>query len=80
MIVIDSGLSEDEQRKTLKHELSHIILKHYEKDHGIRDDEEEADRYADQMSDEELSYLMTFALSEKRLSGHFDGQYNFIPA
>lgn len=80
MIVIDSGLSDQEQKKTLKHELSHILLKHYEKDHDIQADEDEADRYADQMTDDELNHLLTFAVKIEHLSGHFDSEYRYIPA
>lgn len=79
-VTIDSSQSEEIQRQTLKHELSHIKLGHFESDMDIRAVEAEADLYADQMSDEELSYLMTFCDRRKELSGHYDSELRFIPA
>ena len=90
-ILIDSTQPEEKQAWTLRHELSHLWLGHLDDDEkrtetsqayleNIDEIEAEANHYADQMTDEELSYLMTFAQSVKRLSGHYDQEYHFIPA
>lgn len=88
-VLIDNSQSEEIQRKTLRHELSHIRLGHFDEDRtesdqaylrNIQSIEAEADLYADQMSEEELSYLMTFCDRRKDLSGHFDSELSFIPA
>ena len=89
-VFIDSTQTEEKQDLTLRHELSHLWLGHLDEDKrtetsqayldNIDEIEAEANNYADQMTDEELSYLMTFAQSVKRLSGHYDQEYHFIPA
>ena len=68
IIMINKIKPAEEQIRTIKHELSHILLGHFG-DRRTKDDqtyldnlaeiEEEADRYADQMTDEELAQLMT---------------------
>ena len=73
-ILINNGRSDEEQKRTLKHELSHIILGHLWDDrvHGedlsYLDDnpeiEDEADRYADQMTDETLAELVSGLIGE----------------
>lgn len=81
MIVIDESQSDQIQDYTLKHELSHILLKHDERlEISIDQAEDEADQYADQMTEDELNYLLTFAVKIKHLSGHFDSEYRYIQA
>ena len=73
IVIIDKDLSEDQKDRTLKHELSHIALGHFESNRtescsdylrNIEAIEEETDNYADQMTDEEYSRLMSFQLGE----------------
>ena len=59
-IMIDSTLSEDHRDQTLKHELSHIVLGHFDNDRSIEDCELEADQHADKMTKEEFADLMTY--------------------
>jgi len=73
-ILINTGRTDEEQKRTLKHEFSHIILGHLWDDriHGedlsYLDDnpevEDEADRYADQMTDETLLELKKSMVEE----------------
>lgn len=73
-ILINTVKPEEEQRKYLKHEFSHIILGHLWDDRIKGDDlsylddnpevEDEANRYADQMTDETLSEYMTGLIGE----------------
>lgn len=73
-IIINAGMTENEQKQTLKHELSHIILGHLWDERVNGDDlsylddhpeiEDEADRYADQMTDETLSEFVSGLIGE----------------
>jgi len=61
-VLIDSTLSEAEQKKTLKHELAHIILNHFElDDRDIEEIEAEADAKAAIMTDAEMEALVKMA-------------------
>lgn len=61
-VLIDSLLSEKEQKKTLKHELAHIILNHFElDDRDIEEIEAEADAKAAIMTDAEMEALVKMA-------------------
>lgn len=69
-IVIDSTLDADRRRHALKHELAHIALNHLtDLTETIDDIEKAADDYADQMTDEEFSKLMTYQVGEAVLHG-----------
>ena len=62
-VIIDSTLSEEEQKKTLKHELAHIALGHFQNTgRDMMRLEEEADAKADRMTDTELEALMQWAI------------------
>ena len=64
-IVIDSTLDADRRRHALKHELAHIALNHLtDLTETIDDVEKAADDYADQMTDDEFSELMTYQVGE----------------
>ena len=73
-IMINSGRTEEEQKKILKHEFSHIILGHLWDDRVHGDDlsyhddhpeiEDEANQYADQMTDETLAELVSGLIGE----------------
>ena len=59
IILINSTLPEDQQRRELKHELAHIYLDHYaQHSKPIAAIEEEANAMADTMTDEVLLDLM----------------------
>ncbi len=70
VIMINKIKSADEQTQAVKHELSHILLGHFDNRtkgadmylKNLAEVEDEADRYADQMTDEELAYLMTYRI------------------
>ena len=74
VVFIDSRLSDDQKNRTLKHELSHIVLNHFDIPYpgdGIEFEkgfyrseaqEAEADKYAEQMTEMELSKLMEYAI------------------
>ena len=72
-VLINTLKPEKDQKYFLKHELSHIVLGHTE-DKRITGDasyldkypdiEDDANRYADQMTDEELSELMKYQTGE----------------
>ena len=71
IILIDSLLTDEEKDHTLRHELSHIILNHFEDvpedaDHGFfcrsETQEAEAEEYANSMTDAELESLMQLAV------------------
>lgn len=63
-VLIDSLLSEKEQKKTLKHELAHIALGHFSdtEERGVTELEAEADAKADSMTEEELETLLKWAI------------------
>lgn len=74
-IMINSNRTEAEQIRALKHELSHLVLGHLTDDRtdttdiylkNLDDVEREADDYADQMTDEEFSELMTYQIGAAR--------------
>lgn len=61
-VAIDSAQDEETQKFALKHELSHIHLGHFDPDNKkpISEIEQEADKHAEQMTEEELNFLLTF--------------------
>jgi len=78
-IFIDSQLPKDQQERSLKHELAHLALDHLIK--PMPDDadpeclyiesetlEAEADRYAEEMTQEEYVSLMQWAIQVKEIS------------
>lgn len=83
VVFIDSRLSEAQKKRTLKHELSHIVLNHFDIPYpgdGIEFEkgfyrseaqEAEADQYAEQMTEMELSKLMEYAI-DIRYAGEED--------
>lgn len=72
-ILINTNHDEESRRQTLKHDFAHIVLGHFE-DVRAKDTqtylanmdelEREANEYADQMTDEEFSELMTYRIGE----------------
>lgn len=73
VIIIDSLLPKDQQEKSLKHELAHLALNHLLKPapddaeiyRGYIDSdtlEAEADRYAEEMTQDEFNTLMQWAI------------------
>lgn len=77
LIMIDNRQNADVQARALRHELAHLVLDHlsvtkplYQINsfgddmfgEGWEDREHEADRYADEMTDTELSDLMQYAI------------------
>ena len=73
MILIDSLLPQDQQNKSLRHELAHLVLDHLirplpadaDPDAGYIESESleaEADRYAEAMSQDEFNALMQWAI------------------
>ena len=62
-IVIDSDLGPLEREKTLKHELSHIYLNHFEQIDRDQDEmEDEAIAHAAAMTETEFQDLMKYAV------------------
>ena len=70
-IMIDEDLTDAEKNLVLRHELSHIALGHLNDDRTKNDHsyltnltelENEADQYADRMTDEEFTNLMKYAV------------------
>lgn len=70
-IMIDEDLPEAEKNLVLRHELSHIALGHLDDDRtknnhsylaNLAELEDEADQYADRMTDEEFTNLMKYAV------------------
>jgi len=60
-ILINTNLSDAEQLHTLRHELAHIFLNHhFQLDRNLEEIEDEADHYADVMSDDDFKKLMAF--------------------
>lgn len=73
LILMDKSLTKDQYKQTLKHELSHIILGHFEISETETTDnylqnikwiEAETDSYADQMTDNELADLMKYHIGD----------------
>lgn len=63
VILIDACLSDSEREKTLKHELSHILLGHFiDERKSVEEMEREADRYANVMTDDEFNMLRGYAI------------------
>lgn len=60
IIAIDSSQDERTQENALKHELSHILLNHFESKRALEEVEREADEHAQQMTKAELDHLLTF--------------------
>ena len=79
LIVVDSTQPEPDQDFTLRHELAHLVLNHFEEEYqgdGLFIDngfyvsaaqEAEANEYAERMTDAELSQLMEYAEDIKRV-------------
>ena len=73
LVCVDSTQTEPDQNFTLRHELAHILLNHFEAeypgdgqfiDSGFyvsESQEAEANEYAEQMTEAELSQLMEYA-------------------
>ena len=62
-ILINTNISEAEQMHTLRHELSHIALNHHSQlNRSLEEIENEADVYADIMSDAEFENLMSYRI------------------
>lgn len=74
VIMINTVRSEDDQLRTLKHEIAHIMLGHLSDDRIKGEDlsylddhpeiEDEANQYADQMTDETLAELVSGLIGE----------------
>ena len=64
LIAINNQEPDDELIQILKHELSHIALGHFDDNRDIKEIEKEAEDYADQMTDDEFSELMTYQVGE----------------
>lgn len=66
LIAINNQETDDDLIRILKHELSHIALGHFDDDRteSLEEIEKEADLYADQMTDDEFSELMTYQVGE----------------
>lgn len=63
IILIDACLSDSEREKTLKHELSHILLGHFIDDQkSVEEMEREADQHADMMTENEFNMLRGYAI------------------
>lgn len=67
LMIIDESLSPLERKETIKHELSHVLLGHFNDGRAMDDQaylnnideiEKEADEYAEQMTDEEYDQLI----------------------
>ena len=78
VIMIDSLQPEEVQKRTLKHEIAHIALNHLDKkipEDGTDNEgriisdsfEDEAEEYAEHMTDKELEYFMKWANCSKEL-------------
>ena len=74
-VMINKEKPYNEQQLTIKHELSHILLGHFQnerakdeefylKNYENLDIENDANRYADQMTDDEFSELMKYQIGE----------------
>lgn len=73
LVLIDSSLTDEQQSFSLKHELSHILLGHFDYDSesylaNIEKVEAEANQYAEQMTDDEFQYIMSYAGKIKRIT------------
>lgn len=75
VVMINKEKPYNEQQLTIKHELSHILLGHFQnerakdeefylKNYENLDIENDANRYADQMTDDEFSELMKYQIGE----------------
>lgn len=63
LVLIDSDLEAVEREKTLKHELSHILLGHFiDNEKNQAEKEREAEEHAEAMTNEEFSFLLDFAV------------------
>ncbi len=65
IVLIDSTLSETERKKTLKHELAHIVLGHFldTEQRDVMELEAEAEAKADSMTEEELNGLLQWQIT-----------------
>ena len=70
-VMIDEDLTESETTHILRHELSHIVLGHFDDDRtkdkqsyleNLMEIENEANQYADRMTDKEFADLMQYAI------------------
>lgn len=62
LIAINSNRPPEQQRITLKHELSHILLDHFNDPRPVEEIEEEAIVYGMTMKDEEFNRLMEWKI------------------
>ena len=64
-ILIDSTAPAAEQAETLRHELSHIALDHFDDtNRSIQQIEAEADSYAEQLTDADVAALMQWCTNQ----------------
>lgn len=74
VIAINSKAPEEQQAATLRHELSHIALNHFFDRRSEDELEEEANRYAASMTEEDFRDLMRYELKWKgRICGRKKG-------
>ena len=67
-ILIDKDLDEGTYRQTIKHELAHIVLGHFDDElqiDNIDEIEKAAEDYANKMTDAEFSQLLKYRIMEK---------------
>lgn len=63
LILIDSTAPAAEQAKTLRHELAHIALDHFDDTaRSLQQLEAEADSFAEQLTDTDVAALMQWAI------------------
>lgn len=63
VVLIDRDLDAIQREKTLRHELSHILLGHFTDDQkSLEEMEREADQHADAMTDDEFNMLRGYAI------------------
>ena len=64
IILVNGSLDQAQKRLTLKHELSHILLNHFEREEEpIQLLEKEAEDYAANMTEEEFEALMAYRIN-----------------
>ncbi len=63
IVLIDRDLDAIQREKTLRHELSHILLGHFtDGSKSVEEMEREADSHADAMTDDEFNMLRGYAI------------------
>lgn len=77
IVLIDTNKTEQQQKQALKRELVHVFLKHAERNMNNEEKKREAEIKGNDLTDNQLNYLLSFADNIEHLPGCFDDQAHY---